>query len=427
MKNTVMILNLWSCRNYGAILTCFGVQSLLNKVGYFPKVINFFPRFYFKDHFKDSFSESFSKKYLNLTDLVETIDDFIKLNNQCDMFIVGSDQVWNHEIIKSHHEYISEWIFLLDFVRSSSKKISYSASFGSKIFDNSNNVVNFYKYYLNQFDAISVREDDGLHILKDLFGLNGIQLIDGAFHIPEEFLNKIEIKNESYERYIGFYCLPGSSKKLSNFDLQLDKLSKELNLPIIKMEFNQSVTVERWLTFIKNSKIIISSSYHAIVFAIIFNRPFIQIRHKLTQSRFDSLYSLLEIKNPHIIDLNSNYIDINGLFTIDWNKVNSNISKEVHKAELWIQEVLAKDSSKERDFDFHNNLHILNQKQIVRIKKNFDYLYFKAHKYKMAYNLFRYKLLSYISFRNHKYYAQKLDGIKTNLNKFRFLKKYCKF
>ena len=61
-NSKTMILNLWPCVNYGASLTCYGVQCLLERLGYFPKVINYVPKIRLK--YEGSFAENFAKKQL---------------------------------------------------------------------------------------------------------------------------------------------------------------------------------------------------------------------------------------------------------------------------------------------------------------------------------------------------------------------------
>ena len=129
-----MILNLWSCVNYGAALTCYGVQCLAESLGLSSKVIHYVPKIALV--YKGSFAEKFAKKYLNLTTPVQNYNDFLLLNNNCNIFITGSDQVWNPGIMRTHHSNVSENIYLLDFVKKENKKISYAPSFGVTDFYN---------------------------------------------------------------------------------------------------------------------------------------------------------------------------------------------------------------------------------------------------------------------------------------------------
>lgn len=124
-----MIINFWSTVNYGAALTCYGVQCLMEKLGCNAKVINYSAH----ESFEGSFADKFGKKYLNLTTPIRTYADFLALNKSCNTFIAGSDQIWNCGCIKeSHNSKDYHTMFLLDFVQGDNKRISYAASMGHK-------------------------------------------------------------------------------------------------------------------------------------------------------------------------------------------------------------------------------------------------------------------------------------------------------
>ena len=121
-----MVLNFWSALNYGAILTCFGVQCLLQELGYSTKIINYvsYPNSLECDYEK-SFTNKFANKYLNLTKPIENYKDFLNLNQKANTFIVGSDQVWRKGCISDLLKNDIPWsVYFLDFVRAGNKKIS---------------------------------------------------------------------------------------------------------------------------------------------------------------------------------------------------------------------------------------------------------------------------------------------------------------
>ena len=123
-KCDCMIINFWYASNYGASLTCLGVQSLVEKLGKTAKIINYIPEFSKILLYEKSFSKSFANKYLNLTTPCKTYTDFINLNKDCTTFITGSDQVFAPEIIRKHHTNLAKSIFLLDFVSNNNRKLS---------------------------------------------------------------------------------------------------------------------------------------------------------------------------------------------------------------------------------------------------------------------------------------------------------------
>lgn len=332
-NNNCLILNFWCCRNYGAILTCYGIYLLTKKIGLNSKVIKFFPKNFFERNYENSFTQDFANKYMELTPQVQTDNDFIELNNFANIFIAGSDQIWNPKIARTHHENVSDGIYQLDFVSNENKKIAFSASFGVDYFNGEDEEKEKFAQRIKKIDAISVREDTGIKILQNDFNTPATQIIDGAFLIPQTKLEELTITNET-EKYIGCFTLPYYKDKIWYLN-HLEKISKKYGLPIKQLSFDQTTPVEEWLSFIKNSQLIISDSYHAIVFSIIFNKPFIQLQNALAQSRFESLYKLLNI-NPIVLSEESKNPDFSEIINNNWDKVNEKIKQEVQKAEIWL-------------------------------------------------------------------------------------------
>lgn len=367
-KCDCMILNLWACCNYGAIMTCWGVQCLLESLNKSAKVINYFPRNQFKNIYKNSFFEKFANSHLNLTSEVKNYKDFKNLNKQTNVFIAGSDQVWNSQIIKNHCENVTEGIYLLDFVNSNKKKLSYSASFGTEYFNDTSEEKKLFSYYLKRFDGISVREDNGVSIVNEISDKDAVQLIDGAFCIPKEKLNELITISQNQEKYIGVFLLPYFKQK-EKYEKQIKLYSEKLNIPVRSLPFSSMTSVNEWLTFIKNAEIIFTDSYHATIFSIIFNKPFIQIINAPTQNRFQSLYRLLNITSKPFIDESNLNIDIENIVnSFDWENINEKINSEVSKAKKWMEEQLENKKKYTPPFDnLVTDLHI--KKQILK-KKN---------------------------------------------------------
>lgn len=336
-----MVLNFWSALNYGAILTCFGVQCLLEELGYSTKIINYvsYPKELDCDYEK-SFANKFANKYLNLTKPIKSYSDLFSLNQKANTFVVGSDQVWRKSCIDELlNDNLSWSMYFLDFVRACNKKISYSASIGIDNFEGSILDQEKMYYYLAQFDGISVREDLAQLLLQRKFKLESEVLLDGVFHISRDLLEDMIQPYSTNEEYIGCFVLPYFKNEIW-YQEKLQVLSKKLNLPIKNLEFNSETTVEEWLAFIKNSKYIVSDSYHAVVFSIIFNVPFIQVKNAKAQSRFESLFKLLNIKNKTVSEYNKEIFESTIDSPLDWENINNTIKFERLKAKKWMQKIL---------------------------------------------------------------------------------------
>ena len=183
-----MVLNLWPAVNYGAMLTCFGLQCLLEDMGLNVRIINYIFDIKQNKNYSKSFAKPFADKYLKLTKPIKTHDDFCALNDICSTFIVGSDQVWRRRIMNSHHSGTTSTTYLLDFVKSGNKKLSYAGSFGSGLTDvtdeeNEDKIVEMSKIYKMEVDKLKevLRPEDKEDIAKDIkFGKTIDMLVNKA-------------------------------------------------------------------------------------------------------------------------------------------------------------------------------------------------------------------------------------------------------
>ncbi len=383
-KCDCMILNFWSAINYGAILTCFGVQCLCEKLGYDSRIINLIgnPNG-ISCKFEESFANDFANKYLKLTQKVKSYDDFYKLNEKADAFIVGSDQVWRRACISDLVNKNINWtIFFLDFVRFNKKKISYSASFGIDNVEGNNTDIEKMNYYLSQFDDISVREKSGVELLKNKFNIDSKLVLDSVFHIPRKVLDEMIERYECNEKYIACFTLP-YFKNQTWYKNIVSEIESKTKIPIKEFDFEKQILVEEWLAYIKNAQFLITDSYHGMLFSIIFNVPFIQIQNAKAQSRFDSVFELFNINNKTInkYTVNINYDEL--LAPLNWDFINNKIEEEREKAEMWMKEALEKEKIVKQICPNFLENNQLKERKILSLLMQKDKIKRKYYKYKI--------------------------------------------
>ena len=330
------ILNFWFGSNYGAMLTCYALQEVLKDMNKNPRIINYIPSNYSYDFF-NSKSADFSKKYLNLTQLCRTKSDLEKLNEQTDTFIAGSDQIWRYPYFWD----IGANIFQLNFANSSKKKIAYAASFGTDCFEGNYTDTIQTKFYLQQFDNISVREDDGVDICRNTFGVDASHVLDPVFLADIKSWDKI-INNSlcKTNNFIASYVLDKSTTSTNILNTAKGCFA---DIPCTDMSDGsrgENTSVEDWLYNVKNCNFFITDSFHGVCFAIIFNKPFICIANKSRgYSRFKSLFKTFDLKDRCI---ETDNIDVEKIVSkaINWNKINQMIRKEVKSSEQWLIDAL---------------------------------------------------------------------------------------
>ena len=270
--------------NYGSMLTAYALQEILIDMGLFAKVLNH-ARVPVKWS-EDSFARRFSQEYLNLTERCESENDFIKLNDKTDLFIIGSDQMWRTKYWKEKVDKV-----LLSFADSSKTRIACAISFGVDYFEGTEAEKAIFAREVKKYGLITTREDTGVAICKREFGVEASWILDPVFIISprrwHELADKSHIDCSGKLVYYGW----------NNFDESINRLrecANRFNCSEIVNITNRNYLVEDWLAAIRSAKLVVSDSFHGICFAVIFERQFICI-NDLGQGRFNSLKRLLGI------------------------------------------------------------------------------------------------------------------------------------
>lgn len=359
MKHDVGIVGWWYGKNYGSSLTYFGLHEYLKDQGYTVMMYTW-PfgngnaaknnRFY-RTHYEMSAEMHYP--------------DMTNADSRCNNFILGSDQLWNYYCIKDNG-----WYFMLDFVGDTKRKIAYSTSFGHDRSFFPPEEEKKAKFYLQRFNAISVREDSGVPICRDVFGVEAVKLVDPAFlcgrRAYERTLHNAKVKFDA--PYLLAYILtPSEEKKTAllylakhlNIDLKVvvDRQSdqaesmRQLGLAEYALEANQ---IEDWLYSIKHAEYVVTDSFHGTLFSILFNKQFASINNpRRGATRFTSLLSSLEIEN-RLLPEGSNGAAIMRVLTqpIDYDAVQVLLDKQVDEAKEWLEDALHQPLPEPTGYDF---------------------------------------------------------------------------
>lgn len=290
--------------NYGAFLQCYALQEYIKSLGYYVKIINYRPNylcekkpkitintiiskspyslykklqvFCRKRLYYKKFSE-FEKKYFDLTDPVSNADSLIAVINDFDCIIIGSDQVWNKNIIGNDRVWFGD--FKID---KKIQLIAYAISAGTPSF--SFDDIQFLKKQLPVFKNIMVRE----YVLKEYLSKISKKTIscvlDPSLMVPSEFWNKLYRKIKIPYEYIIVHQARKSEETLNiarNIAMQLKSviLSTDMyNNSFNKFSKHKIVSPDEFITLVKSAKCIITSSFHVTAFSIINRIPFYTVR-----------------------------------------------------------------------------------------------------------------------------------------------------
>lgn len=241
-----------------------------------------------------------------------------------DYTIVGSDQVWNFDLIKR-----KDLPYLLDFVNDKSQKMSLSSSFGKKKWEGDLNLTSRVKEQLEKFKAISVREESGVDICRDVFGLNAVCLVDPTLAYGD--FSKLISFSVKEKQEIGCFTFKPQGYVFDVIDFISEKES--LDVRILGTEgrkgykyssFWKQSPIE-WLQTIQQSKIFVSDSFHGVACSIVLNKQFIAVC--ADEKKFERIRSMLTIFGltdkivMSLDELRERYEDV--LAPIDYEKVNA--------------------------------------------------------------------------------------------------------
>ena len=274
--------------------------------------------------------ESFIRRNIKLT----------KAISDNDIFITGSDQVWNYNYTNFDKAYF------LNFEGNQNKKIyrnSYAASFG--FYELPLEVKCEYKNLLKDFSHISVREDSGREIIKDLLDRDASVVLD-----PTLLLNKADwmklCKIRKKNNYVLLYLL-STTQTIISF---AENLSKMLNYKVIYItdaiiksikncNYKRIEGPEEWLSLFLNADCIVTNSFHGIAFSINFNKPFfteLLPPPAPVNTRIENILDLFELRSRQIIDGKNDNINV----PIDYDKVNSKLDKERSKSINYLKSII---------------------------------------------------------------------------------------
>ena len=332
----VGIITIVNVNNYGAELQAFATFRKLQLMGYNAEIINYL---YYKDwrYIDSKMSRSFNSmsikgkiiyfaKYrvasfvLNkilplickdvkqrianfnsfhqhntrFSKLYKSMKDLYTDTPRYDVYMVGSDQVWNPNASSSIEPYF------LTFAPHSALTVSYASSFGVSKIEN-NSIANRIKLGLSSIKTISVRESSGVNLVKELTGRTAQLVCD-----PTLLLNKSEwtmfmkpVSNMP-QRYVLIYQLSESDAivKLAT------RIGKQEQIPVyrickraFKVKKDKGVVnilnagPSEFLSLITNASFIITNSFHGTAFSINFDVPFYTVvsAKKKNNNRMESL------------------------------------------------------------------------------------------------------------------------------------------
>ncbi len=241
----------------------------------------------------------FSNQYRSLTELNNAIHPY-------DVFIVGSDQVWNPATGTSLSPYF------LEFAPKNKLKMSFASSFGVSSIDVRYHEV--YKRYFSNLESIAVREEDGVTLVKQISGRKATRVLDPTLLLTKnEWHSVIDKPQILPEKYVLIYMLHDNNAIINwayqlkqKYGLQIVMLCKRA---FANKKYRDIINIEdagpsQFIELFSNASFVVTNSFHGTAFSVNFNIPFITIlkKGKDNNSRMLNFLNLVGLENRIVLE-----------------------------------------------------------------------------------------------------------------------------
>lgn len=310
MKGKVGLITIYHVPNFGSVLQTYATQEVLRKLGYDCVVLQYkYPnewhyaqgraRSSLKSriglflglrpvHRKVNKLEKFRGKFFNFSRPYPNLDAMkVEDWSEYHAVVVGSDQVWNARFT------LADSAFMLSFAPDNVKKISIASSFASKSLPV--DVRDKYRKYLSRFSALSVREQNGVDIVRTELGIdfNPTIVLDPTLLLNrEEWLSLIpRSKFVKKRKYILLYMLTYAFEPRPYIFEVLKYMSEKYDYDILALEgYTQTnrangvvmqdktdSSISEFIDLFANADMVVTSSFHGTAFAVNFGIPLVSI------------------------------------------------------------------------------------------------------------------------------------------------------
>lgn len=327
-ENIVYLITYHKSINYGSVLQCYALSTYLSNNGYETYVIN-----YQNDNQKKAFSlyetnsgiksfikntyrffhrktyhnkihkfSDFIEKHISETQPFYTEEELFILGKTDSAFVTGSDQVWNTDCVDFDKNY------MLGFVDNKKRCLSFAASTNLTSIEKNKTL---FIENVKDFSAISVREKDSALALSKLLNKDVFCCCDPVFlaDLGDWESLALESNIKLPEEYVFCYFIGRNNKMLS----YAKRIAKETCKKLVIINDNISNLFVRcikkydcgpsdFLKILKNSSYIITDSFHAVCFSIIFRKNFYVYSNNQVSNRINQILSVTGLRDRKISD-----------------------------------------------------------------------------------------------------------------------------
>lgn len=302
---SIGIITIHKINNYGSVLQAYALQKACEDLGFKVEIIDYnYPNDFHLSNKYASYEDSLPNEprwikllfSLNLIRQHKGIRNFVtkyqKLSPkqynhpselesivpQYDVYITGSDQLWNPRHCNG------DPAFLLHFAPDKTHKISYAASIGANYIPDGLKLQ--YNELLNRYAHISVRENSGVQVIKDVASKETEVVLDPTLLLNKNQWNQIAVpKRQLKKKYILCYFLNYTFNAFPYVDQLAEYMQKQTGYEIVRVarpphklglphtHYRIGASPEEFLALIRDAEMVLTTSFHGTAFAVNYGKP----------------------------------------------------------------------------------------------------------------------------------------------------------
>lgn len=345
------IITFHRANNYGAALQCYALQQTLTTLGHETQIIDYRqpvielmykpvrrdiicqglrkPRllggYLFKvlpTDFKYALKktsgyEKFRKRHFHATSPFSKAED---MPQDFDIYMIGSDQMWN---INLYGGYMDN-VYFGNFPRPKKSKLAtYAISADLKSLSKIG--ADALKMAVKKFAGLSFREQAICDTVACMTGFHGRIDLDPTLLINEEEWATMCTKKKIAGNYLLTYFLhEGANNDNDDFKNRINRLAERMDCRVINVH-DIANDPNEFLSAIRFARCVVTSSFHAVVFSVLFNKTFYAINpHNGREIRYVSLL--------HSLGLSGRCIDAEELDNVDGSAIEHSLA--MHRLDM---------------------------------------------------------------------------------------------
>lgn len=362
----VGVYGLWYGENYGSVLTYYGLVKVLESMGLSALMIANPLGSARGDTLEPT---QFARRQGYSVSTRRPLTRMGELNQFCDSFVLGSDQLWNPGLFRPYG-----YTYFLSFVNPDRKRIAYGTSFGKATHAIDEVTKNRMRYEFAKFDAVSARDDFSRDLVRNEYGHDAVKVLDPAILCDASHFHALAAQADEPS------CVAGEMPRLEGGgylfayildpdDTTLDDLAEIANkagIPVVVSVDMSPKTrkgnvarfaggetrgvyvldeprVEQWLYAIEHADATLTDSFHGMLFSFAFEKRFVAFPNaKRGAGRFIDVMGVLGLESRRVDGLHGNVGDTVRLLgeEVDYASANARLERERAFSRRWLKDAL---------------------------------------------------------------------------------------